>query len=106
MRTLCFVVAFLCGLAVTALAQAQQAAELILHNGRVVTVDRNFRVVQAVAVAAGRIVAVGSDQEVLSLRGPQTRVVDLQGKMVLPGLIDSHVHPVGAALTEFDHPIP
>ena len=105
MRTLGTLV-FLCGLLPTTPALAQQAAELILHNGRVVTVDRNFRVVQAVAVAAGRIVAVGSDRQVLSLRGPKTRVVDLQGRMVLPGLIDSHVHPLGAALTEFDHPIP
>ncbi len=85
---------------------AEPAADWILHGGRVVTVDKDFRVAEALAVRNGRIVAVGSDRQVLALRGPQTRTLDLQGKMVLPGLIDSHVHPPGAALTEFDHPIP
>ena len=88
-------------------ATAQQdAADLILHNGKVVTVDSRFSRAQAVAVREGRIVAVGTDAAVLRGRGPRTQVVDLKGRMVLPGLIDSHVHPSGAAMTEFDHPIP
>lgn len=80
-------------------------ADLIVHRGKVVTVDPKFSIHQAMAVKDGRITAVGTDDEVLRWRGDRTHVVDLAGRMVLPGLIDSHVHP-GAALTEFDHPIP
>ncbi len=81
-------------------------ADLILHHGKVVTVDAKFSIRQALAVQGGRILRVGSDEEVLPTRGPATQVVDLGGKMVLPGLIDSHVHPNSACMTEFDHPIP
>lgn len=81
-------------------------ADLILHNGKVVTVDRSFSLHQAVAIQSNRILQVGSDAQVLQLKGPQTELVDLQGRMVLPGLIDSHAHPINAALTEFDHPVP
>ena len=80
--------------------------DLILHNGKVVTVDRSFSLHQAVAIQSNRILQVGSDAQVLQLKGPQTELVDLQGRMVLPGLIDSHAHPINAALTEFDHPVP
>ncbi len=85
---------------------AAEAPELILHHGKIVTVDASFRVVQAVAIKGERILAVGSDAEILRLKGAGTRTVDLGGKMVLPGLIDSHVHSVGASMYEFDHPIP
>ena len=88
----------------TAPAHAQEA-DLILHNGKVVTVDRGFALRQALAIKDGRLTRVGTDREVLQARGPKTRVVDLGGKTVLPGLIDSHTHPAGASMTEFDHPI-
>src|SRR5262249_50478617 len=78
----------------------------ILRNGKVVTVDRDFSIGQALAVKGDRLIAVGGDDEVMKSRGPNTRVVDLGGKMVVPGLIDSHTHPTGACMTEFDHPIP
>ena len=81
------------------------APELILHHGRVVTVDARFRIAEAVAVEAGRIRAVGANAEVLALQGPETRLIDLGGQTLLPGLMDSHVHPA-AAMTEFDHEIP
>src|SRR5881296_2791116 len=83
-----------------------QDADIILHGGKIVTVDAKFSIAQAVAVRSGRILKVGGDREILMLKGPQTRTVDLGGKMVLPGLIDSHAHPTDACLTEFDHPIP
>jgi predicted amidohydrolase YtcJ len=79
--------------------------DLIVHNGKVVTVDANFSVHQAMAVEGGRIVAVGGDADVLATKGPRTVVLDLGGRTVLPGLIDSHVHPSAAAMTEFDHPL-
>lgn len=81
-------------------------ADLILHNGKVVTVDAKFSIVQAVAVQDGRIVRIGTNAEVLKTRGERTQVIDLAGKTVLPGLIDSHVHPTSACMTEFDHPVP
>jgi hypothetical protein len=81
-------------------------ADLILHNGKVVTVDERFSIHQAIAIARGRIVQVGRSEEVLQRRGPRTEVVDLQGRLVVPGLMDSHAHPADACLTEFDHPIP
>jgi predicted amidohydrolase YtcJ len=79
--------------------------DLILHHGKIVTVDPKFSLQQAIAVKDGRILQVGTDEEVLRTKGPATQALDLHGKMVLPGLIDSHVHP-DAAMTEFDHPIP
>src|SRR6185437_10925258 len=60
----------------------------------------------ALAVRDGRILRVGSDEEVLKTKGPRTQLLDLAGKTVLPGLIDSHVHPTNACMVEFDHPIP
>jgi len=80
--------------------------DLILHHGKVVTVDAKFSIHSAMAIEGNHIVSVGQDEEVLSLRGPNTVLLDLKGKMVLPGLIDSHTHPLGAAMMEFDHPIP
>ncbi len=84
---------------------AGEPPDLIVHHGKIVTVDQPFSIVSAMAIRDGRIVAVGGDDEVLAGRGEKTTVIDLAGKMVLPGLIDSHVHP-RAALTEFDHSIP
>ena len=83
-----------------------QPADLILHHGKIVTVDKPFSIHQALAIQGGRILRVGSNDSVLQTKGPQTKLIDLDGKTVLPGLIDSHVHPTGACLTEFDHPIP
>jgi predicted amidohydrolase YtcJ len=82
------------------------ATDLILHNGKIVTVDADFSIAQAMAIEGNRIEAVGRDEDILRLKTNDTEVLDLGGKMVLPGLIDSHVHPCPASLTEFDHPIP
>ena len=87
-------------------ARAADEADLILHHGKIVTVDRDFSICQAMAVKGDRLVQVGSDEEVLKARGRNTTVVDLDGKMVLPGLIDSHTHPTDACMIEADHPIP
>ncbi|MFO0901504.1 MAG: amidohydrolase family protein [Pirellulales bacterium] len=80
--------------------------DLILHNGRIAAVDRPFSISQALALRGDRIERVGRNDEILALRGPDTRVLDLQGKLVIPGLIDSHVHAADAAMHEFDHPVP
>jgi hypothetical protein len=69
-------------------------ADLILRDATVITVDAADRIVEAVAVRDGRIVAVGSSAELDGLVGPDTRVLDLPGKTVAPGFIDSHTHNV------------
>jgi len=81
-----------------------QTADLILKNGAVFTMDANRSQVTAVAVKDGKIVFVGGDTGAEALRGSSTRVVDLQGQMVLPGLHDSHVHLTegGLALLQCD----
>lgn len=94
---------FLLGMAATL---AGQPPDLVVHNAKVVTVDADFRIVQAFAVKGDRIVAVGTNDEVLKLAGPETQRLDLGGKTVLPGLIDSHSHPPDAAMFEFDHEVP
>ena len=66
--------------------------DLILHNGRVHTMDRRQPTAQAVAVSADRIVAAASDEQLLPLAGRGTKRVDLAGRTVLPGFVDSHLH--------------
>ena len=91
-------------LLVTAVTDA--APTMILHHGKIVTVDGGFRIVSAMAIENERISAVGDDAAILALKGDATQIVDLGGRMVLPGLMDSHSHPVGAATYEFDHSVP
>lgn len=74
-------------------AETPAAAESVFLNGNVLTLDTSGAVVQAVAVRDGRILATGSDAQIRKLAGPHTKVVDLQGRTVLPGFIDGHVHP-------------
>jgi predicted amidohydrolase YtcJ len=75
------------------------AADLILSNGKIITVDERFSVAQAVALKGDRIVAVGRNQDVAQFAGPNTRRIDLQGKAVVPGLIDNHMHLLRAGST-------
>ena len=83
-----------------------QPADLILHHGKIVTVDAQFHIADSVAIGGDRILAAGTREEVAKLAGPKTRQIDLHGKTVLPGLIDSHSHALDASLYEFDHPVP
>ena len=83
-----------------------QPADLILYNGKIVTVDAQFHIVDSMAVRRDRIVATGARDQVVKLAGPATRQIDLKGKTVLPGLMDSHSHALSAAMYEFDHPVP
>lgn len=71
------------------------AATLVLLNGKVVTVDENVPDGDAIAVRGDRILGVGSGEEIQPLIGPNTRVIDLQGQLAIPGLIDSHAHFMG-----------
>jgi predicted amidohydrolase YtcJ len=76
-----------------------QTADTILVNGKIVTVDAPSSVREAIAIRGGKIVSVGTSAEVRKLAGPQSRVIDLQGRTVIPGLIDSHLHAIRAAQT-------
>jgi len=76
-----------------------QHADTILVNGRILTVDAAFSTYEALAVREGRILAVGASAEIAKLAGPSTRRIDLAGRTVIPGLIDSHMHATRAALS-------
>ena len=78
-----------------------QAPELILRNGKIVTVDGNSRIAQALAIAGGRITAVGDSASISKLADPHTRVVDLRGRTVIPGLIDDHYHMLSKAVDQY-----
>ena len=77
----------------------QPAPDLVLSNGKIVTVDDRFTIAQAVAVRGDRIVAVGSNADINRLAGPSTRRIDLGGRTVTPGLIDNHMHLLRGATT-------
>lgn len=95
-------------LALVALAPVARAedADFIVHNGKVLTVNAKFATAEAVAVRGGKVVAVGTNADVLKLKGAKTRVIDAGGNTVMPGLYDSHTHPTGAAGSEVGDPIP
>lgn len=76
---------------------AANPADLILAHGKIVTLDSRESIAASMAVRGGRIAAIGTDEEVAKLRGPQTKVMELDGRMVLPGCIETHCHSIGAA---------
>jgi predicted amidohydrolase YtcJ len=74
------------------------SADLVLRGGNIVTVDHDWSIAHALAITDGKFVAVGSDAQMTTHIGPNTRVIELGGKTVVPGLIDSHLHQLFAAL--------
>src|SRR5262245_20705277 len=79
---------------------AEPAADLVMLNGKIVTVDPRFSIVEAAAIRDGRFVAVGANAKVKKLIGNGTRVIDARRRTVVPGLIESHVHAIGVAQDE------
>ena len=75
-----------------AVAEAASGVDYVIHNAKIVTVDKSFSIAEAAAVKDGRFVAVGSRADVLSRAGAGARLIDLGGKTVLPGFNDTHVH--------------
>jgi predicted amidohydrolase YtcJ len=73
-------------------AQVEEEADLILFNGRIITVDGRDTIRQAVAIKNGKILALGDNKEISLLAGPMSQMIDLKGKTATPGLIDSHYH--------------
>jgi predicted amidohydrolase YtcJ len=86
------------GLALAGAGRAQ-TADLIFLHGRILTLDERSSVRDAMAVSEGRIAALGRSTDIMKLAGRKTRVVDLRGRTVIPGLIDSHIHAIRAALS-------
>ncbi len=83
------------GIAAQGVLPRPPAPDLILINGKVITVDRNFAIAEGVAIAGDRILTTGNADQLRALAGPATRVVDLKGHAVIPGLMDNHLHGAG-----------
>src|SRR5437899_1059237 len=79
-------------------AQPTAGADLVVFNGRMATQDERRSFASAVAIRAGRIVAVGTDADIMAYRGEQTQIIDVGGRTVIPGLNDSHIHPIRGGL--------
>ena len=97
-KFVCFCALGLLGLALAGPGGAQ-TADIILVHGKILTLDDHFSVREALAVSEGRIAALGRSNDIMKLAGRKTRVVDLRGRTVIPGLIDSHIHAIRAALS-------
>lgn len=81
-------------------------ADLILLNGKIVTVNKEFAICEGVAISNNKIMATGTNGEMRKLSGNKTQIVDLKGRTVIPGLIDSHLHPESASVSELETEIP
>jgi hypothetical protein len=90
----------------SAVAAMSQAPDVIYYNAAIITMSPAHPAAQAVAIRGDRFTAVGANEDVLRTAGPQTRKVDLGGRCMVPGIIETHVHPIGAALSEIDGPVP
>jgi predicted amidohydrolase YtcJ len=80
-------------------AASAETADTVLFNGKVVTVDKDFSVREAIAISSGRVLATGASSAMKKLAGENARMIDLGGRTVIPGLTDGHIHGVRAALT-------
>jgi predicted amidohydrolase YtcJ len=97
-RALSRIAAVVAVLGLGAVPAKAQNADSALVNGKVLTLDERGSVAEALAVRDGKIIAVGRSADIRALAGPATRIVDLGGRTVIPGLIDSHMHAIRAAL--------
>src|SRR5436190_2456631 len=89
------------------LAACQGTSSLIIHHAKIIPVDSKGTIAEAMFIRDGRIVAIGSDEEIFKFsEGSSTRVIDAEGNPVLPGLYDSHVHLLGASTSEHAGPLP
>lgn len=91
---------------ITGCSTDSRRADTILYHGKILTVDSAFTIAEAVAVKDGEILGVGSDEEILDLRGDLTEMIDLDGRTVIPGLIEGHAHPIAASQSELADSIP
>ena len=101
---LAFVTTFSAARAADTSTGLPEMADLIIYNARVLTVNSNFTVASAIAVKGDRILAVGRDRRLEEFRGPETRIVDAQGRTIMPGLYDADVNSYAAAMSESNGP--
>ncbi len=92
--------------ALTLSCSSRQTADLILLNGKILTVDRDFTIAEAVAVSGDKIIGVGTVTDISGYSGRKTKTIDLRGKTVIPGIIDAHMNFQMAALSELGQDIP
>ena len=104
MPRLTFIILIATFVPILSMQDAARPADLVLLDGRVLTVDDQFRTVTALAIRDGRFVAVGSNEDVRAHIGNATRVVEGRGRTVIPGLIDTHVHALDVAAAESSQP--
>jgi len=83
-----------------------QIADIILLHGKTITMDPDFSIQEAIAIKDGIILAVGSDEEIEKYAYPETKVIDLNGRAVIPGINEGHMHPIPASQSEYEHSIP
>src|SRR5688572_20322215 len=77
---------------------AKAPADVVLRGGKIVTVDKDFSIREAVAIKDGRFLAIGSEREIRPLIGPGTRVIELAGRTVIPGLVDARIYATAACM--------
>lgn len=88
----------------TRIVDAEESAEVVLLGGKVLTMDSQNRIVSAVAIRDGRIIDTGTDEKISRLQSPRTKIVQLGGATVIPGIIAAHCHAVGVARSELNQP--
>jgi predicted amidohydrolase YtcJ len=99
LQDLRFTAAVLCAVLLTSGTASAQIADTVLFNGKILTVDQDFSVRQALAIDRGRVLATGTSAAMKKLAGNKARLIDLGGRTVIPGLTDGHIHGIRAALT-------
>src|SRR4029453_12503427 len=101
-----FTVLFFASLLIHSFPQSPETVDTVYYNGKIVTMWADHPVVEAVAIRGNRFLSVGSNTEALRAASATAKKIDLHGRTALPGLIDSHTHPIDAALSEWDDALP
>ncbi len=86
--------------------KTETPADMILTNGKILTVDANFTIAEAMAIKGDKIIAVGTNREIKKLADRDCKIIDAAGRTVIPGIIDAHLHPEMASVSELEEPIP
>jgi len=84
----------------------ENSADMIIVNGKILTVDEQFTIAEAIAIKDDKILAVGSNSDIRKLANRQCEIIDAEGKTIIPGINDAHLHPESASLSEIEETIP